>query len=82
MENDEPRVVSAFEHENALMHYGTVNKRSLIALISVCVTFVLITTIFVIAYTIRERNWLKTIAELRTPYVVEVSDDGIHEQPD
>ena len=79
---EEPRMVTAFEYENALMHYGKVNKRSLIALVSVCVTFILVTTIFVVAYTIRERNWLKTIQELRTPYVVEVgADGGIHEQP-
>lgn len=40
VENKE-RTVSAFEHENSLMHYGMVNKRSMIMLISVCVTFVL-----------------------------------------
>jgi hypothetical protein len=58
------RTVSAFEHENSLMHYGMVNKRSMIMLISVCVTFVLITLIFVIGYTIRERNWLSTITQI------------------
>jgi len=64
MENKNERTVSAFEHENSLMHYGMVNKRSMIMLISVCVTFVLITLIFVIGYTIRERNWLDTITRL------------------
>ena len=58
------RTVSAFEHENSLMHYGMVNKRSMIMLISVCVTFVLITLIFVIGYTIRERNWLNTLTRI------------------
>lgn len=60
------RTVSAFEHENSLMHYGMVNKRSMIMLISVCVTFVLITLIFVIGYTIRERNWLDTLTQINT----------------
>ena len=60
------RTVSAFEHENSLMHYGMVNKRSMIMLISVCVTFVLITLIFVIGYTIRERNWLNTLTQINT----------------
>ena len=78
--DDKERTVSAFEHENDLMHYGRVNKRSLIALISVCVTFIVITTIFVIAYTVRERNWLDTLARMRTPVITEVSD-GIHQQP-
>ena len=75
--NDQPRTVSAFEHENALWHYGMVNKRSMIMLISVCVTFVLITLTFVIGYTIREKNWLDTIKSMST----EVSD-GIQQQPD
>lgn len=75
MENE--RKVSAFEHENSLMHYGMVNKRSMIMLISVCVTFVLITLIFVIGYTIREQNWLNTLTRMG---VTEVSD-GVHQQP-
>ena len=76
MENKE-RTVSAFEHENSLMHYGMVNKRSMIMLISVCVTFVLITLIFVIGYTIREKNWLDTLTRVG---VTEVAD-GVHQQP-
>lgn len=76
MENKE-RTVSAFEHENSLMHYGMVNKRSMIMLISVCVTFVLITLIFVIGYTVREKNWLETLTRIG---VTEVAD-GVHQQP-
>ena len=84
----EARTVSWFEHENALMHYGRVNKRSLIALVSVCITCILIVTIFVIGYTIRERDrsrheqyLVETIIELsQRPAVAEVSD-GISEQP-
>lgn len=76
---DKPRTVSEFEHENALMHYGMVNKRSMIMLISVCVTFVLITLIFVIGYTIREKNWLDTLARINPG--TEVAD-GVHQQPD
>ena len=76
----QPRMVSAFEHENALMHYGRVNKRSLIALICVCVTFVVITTIFVIAYTVREKNWLDAISHMQ-PTVTEVQN-GVYQQPD
>ena len=78
MENKE-RTISAFEHENSLMHYGMVNKRSMIMLISVCITFVLITLIFVIGYTIREKNWLDTLSRIG---VTEVADDRVHQQPD
>ena len=74
MSEDREKTVSAFEHENALWHYGRVNKRSLIALVCVCVTFIIITTIFVIAYTIREKNWLDTLTHIRAP-VVEVADE-------
>lgn len=81
MEENKPRTISAFEHENALMHYGMVNHRSMIMLISVCITFVLITLIFVIGYTVREQNWLNTLARIN-PTVSEVADDGIHQQPD
>ena len=77
MENKSERMVSAFEHENSLMHYGMVNKRSMIMLISVCITFVLITLIFVIGYTIREQNWLNTLTRIG---VTEVAD-GVHQQP-
>ena len=76
MENE--RKVSAFEHENSLMHYGMVNRRSMIMLISVCVTFIMITLIFVIGYTVREKNWLNTLTRIG---VTEVSD-GVHQQPD
>lgn len=79
MENNEGRTVSAFEHENSLMHYGMVNKRSMIMLISVCITFVLITLIFVIGYTVREKNWLDTLSKLNP--VTEVAADGVHQQP-
>lgn len=77
MNENKEATISRFEYENTLMHYGRVNKRSLIALVCVCVTFVVVTTIFVVAYTVRERNWLETIKAIRP--AVEVSD-GIHEQ--
>ncbi len=80
MEKNEHTTVSAFEHENALWHYGMVNERSMIMLISVCVTFVLITLIFVIGYTVRERNWLNTLTRVNP--TTEVAADGVHQQPD
>lgn len=78
----QPRMVSAFEHENALMHYGRVNKRSLIALICVCVTFMVITTIFVVAYTVREKNWINAISHMQPAAVTEVQNGGVYQFPD
>lgn len=78
--NDEPRTVSLFEHENALWHYNMTNRRMLIALITVCVTFIITILVFVHGYTVREKNWLDTLRDLRTP-VSEVTADGVTEQP-
>ena len=74
---DKQACVPFFVHENSMMHYNAANKRMLIALLAVCVTFILTIVIFVTGYTTRERNWLETIAHL-TP-AAEVAD-GVHEQ--
>lgn len=63
-----------------LMEYmTTTNRRMFHALLAVCTTFILTIVIFVVGYTIREKNWLNTIKEI-TP-VTEVTD-GIHQQSD
>ena len=77
---EKERTVSAFEHENALMHYGKVNKRSMIMLIAVCVTCIAIVAIFVVSVTYRERMWIDA---LRQAYQTEVAaDDGVHKLQD
>ena len=77
-ENDKPHTVSAFEHENALWHYGNVNRRSMVMLIAVCITFILITLVFVIGYTVREKNWLNTLSQITTSSEV---SGGVQQQP-
>ena len=69
-----------FVAENQVMHMDATNKRMLIALLAVCITFILTIIIFVCGYTVREKNWLDTLSRL-TP-VTEVADDGIQQQPD
>ena len=59
--------------DKAILHLNYSNKRMLIALIIVCVTFVITITVFVIGYTIREKNWLDTVLTMKTP-VVEVTN--------
>lgn len=71
--------VPFFVHENTMMHYNHANKRMLIALIAVCITFILTIVIFVCGYTVREKNWLDTLTRL-TP--VTEAQDGIQQQPD
>ena len=69
--------VPFFAHENVLQHYNRANRRMLIALAVVCVTFVVTICVFVGGYTQREKNWLDTLAR------VGVTDgDGIHEYAD
>ena len=51
------------------------NKRMLVALLSVCITFILTIVIFVVGYTIREKNWLDTLQRVGVA-------DGIHQQSD
>ena len=83
-ERDIP-MIPRYEYENAVMHYGKVNKRSMIMNITVCITFVILVAIFVVAYTIRERDrtayeryLMNTIIEMRSDST-EVQEDGLHQ---
>ena len=81
MEENEkaPACIPYFAHESSMMHYNHANRRMLIALLAVCITFILTIVIFVCGYTVRERNWLNTLTRLQT---VEVDANGIHQQSD
>ena len=57
------------------MHYNRANRRMLVALICVCVTFIVTILVFVTGYTAREKNWLDMLQ--RTGVT-----DGVHEQSD
>ena len=50
--------------DKAILHMNFSNRRMLIALITVCVTFIVTIIVFVTGYTVRERNWQDTL--LRT----------------
>ena len=70
--------VPFFAHENVLMHYNRANRRMLIALAGVCVTFIVTIVVFVTGYTQREKNWLDTLNRLQVSEVT----DGIYQQSD
>ena len=53
--------VPFFAHENVLEHYNRANRRMLIALLVVCVTFITTIIVFVTGYTEREKNWLEAL---------------------
>lgn len=54
--------VSKLEHQTALMHYNWANRRMLIAVIAVCVTFIIVVAI----NTVWETRWQDTVKELQT----------------
>ena len=68
------QMIPMIQAEKVIMHQNFANRRMLIALISVCVTFILTIIIFVVGYTEREKNWLDTITRFQTPVVTEVAD--------
>lgn len=67
--------VPFFVHEGIMDHYSRANRRMLIALLSVCITFIITIVIFTTSYTKREANWLETLQRVGVT-------DGVHEQPD
>ena len=70
--------VTRLEHDKVMMHMNWANHRMLVALLAVCITFIITIVVFVWGYTIREQNWLKTLKDLQlNPAVTEVKNtDG------
>ena len=58
---DDKDMVSRFEHDKVMMHMNWANRRMLIALVTVCLTFIITILVFVHGYTEREKNWLDTL---------------------
>lgn len=69
--NDQDKVSVPF----VLEHMSHNNRRMFLALLCVCITFILTIVIFVVGYTIREKNWLDTLTGLE-------ADHGVYEQHD
>ena len=55
----------SFEYvDKAILHMNFSNRRMLIALVTVCITFILTIIVFVVGYTVRERNWQDTLLKI------------------
>ena len=67
--------VNRFEHDKTVMHMSWANRRMLIALITVCVTFIVTIVVFVSGYTQREKNWLDTLGRIQRQQIVEVNSE-------
>ena len=63
--------VDRFEHDKTLMYQNNCNRRMFLCVLVVCLTFILI----IIAYTIREKNWIDAMVAMKTPAITEV-DNG------
>jgi len=68
------KCIPFYDHQHTMMHYNWANRRMLIALVTVCITFIITIIVFVTGYTAREKNWLETITNMNKTPVVEVSD--------
>ena len=75
--NDVP-VMPVYQAEKIIMHQNFANRRMLIALVCVCVTFIITILTFVIGYTVRERNWLDTLTRVTTAEV----QNGVQQDAD
>ena len=75
--NDVP-MMPVYQAEKIIMHQNFANRRMLIALVCVCVTFIITILTFVIGYTIREKNWLNTLTRVTT----QEGQDGTQQDAD
>lgn len=69
------KTIKQYDHEDVVMHMGHANRRMLVALIVVCMTFIATIIIFVSGYTQREKNWLDTLGRIQQ--TTEVADGKI-----
>ena len=76
-EGKKPETVTAFAYENALMHKDFDNARANRTTWIVCGTFVVITLIFVLAYTLRMNAFIDTINKMYAALVELASAKGI-----
>lgn len=77
---DEKAQVPYFIHEGVVEHMNRCNRRMLIALLAVCVTFVITIVIFVVGYTVRNRDWINCVQNLQGNGAG-VVDVGVQQQP-
>ena len=62
--NCQEKCIPFYDHQNTMMHYNWVNRRSMISLIAVCVTMIIVVFIFATNQTKREQMWQETIKSM------------------
>ena len=80
--SEQEKCIPFFDHQNTMMHYNWVNRRSMISLIAVCLTMIIVVFIFATNQTKREAMWQETIKEMyRSGVVTEVADGQQNTDP-
>ena len=69
------KCIPFYDHQNTMMHYNWVNRRSMISLIAVCLTMIIVVFIFATNQTKREQMWQETIKSMYNSTVTGV-DNG------
>ena len=69
--------ISFFAHENAMMHKDTDNERAHRTTLFVCITFIIITVIFVMAYTFRMNSFVNLIKEMNAAFIQLANAKGL-----
>lgn len=77
--HEEPKMIPFFVAESTSMHLSKANKRMLLALIVVCITFIITIVVFVVGYTIREQHWLNTLLTLSNNTPVSEVLNGVYQ---
>ena len=62
--NGQEKCIPFFDHQDTMMHYNWVNRRSMIQLIAVCLTMIIVVFIFTTNQTSREQMWQETIKSI------------------
>lgn len=79
--NEQEKCIPFFEHQDTMMHYNWVNRRSMISLIAVCVTMIIVVLIFATNQTKREQMWQETIKSMYHCTVPEATDGQQNTDP-
>ncbi len=70
------KCVPFYEHQDTMMHYNWVNRRSMIQLIAVCIMAIIMTLIFATNNTKREQMWQETVISIISQTTAAEVDNG------
>ena len=75
------KCIPFYDHQNTMMHYNWVNRRSMISLIAVCLTMIIVVFIFATNQTKREQMWQETIKSMYNSTVTGVDNGQQNKDP-